>query len=51
MNHEYLSICWIRRIQGNRFSVIEANENEIELSFSRTWNKDDSSPPLNIDKR
>ncbi|XP_022638462.1 probable rhamnogalacturonate lyase B [Vigna radiata var. radiata] len=38
-------------IEGSRFSVIEANENEVELSFSRTWNKDNSSPPLNIDKR
>ncbi|KAG2409066.1 uncharacterized protein HKW66_Vig0038880 [Vigna angularis] len=40
-----------RGIEGSRFSVIETNKNEVELSFSRTWNKDNSSPPLNIDKR
>ncbi|KAK7361048.1 hypothetical protein VNO77_03075 [Canavalia gladiata] len=40
-----------RGIEGTRFSVIEESENQVELSFSRTWDMDNSSLPLNIDKR
>ncbi|KAG5017080.1 hypothetical protein JHK85_023216 [Glycine max] len=40
-----------RGIQGSKFSVIEASENQVEVSFTRTWDMDSSSLPLNIDKR
>ncbi|XP_047316241.1 probable rhamnogalacturonate lyase B [Impatiens glandulifera] len=38
------------RLRGTRFKVIEHNEDQIEISFSRTWNSN-VEVPLNIDKR
>lgn len=39
------------RLTGTSFKVIIQNENQIELSFTRTWSEGDSKVPLNIDKR
>ncbi|XP_059624760.1 probable rhamnogalacturonate lyase B isoform X4 [Cornus florida] len=45
-------IKWLfYRIEGTNFRVIMEDENQIELSFSRTWNNDSETIPLNIDKR
>ncbi|XP_065872226.1 probable rhamnogalacturonate lyase B isoform X2 [Euphorbia lathyris] len=38
------------RMEGTSFKVVVHNEEEIQLSFSRTWNSS-SLVPLNIDKR
>ncbi|KAI4314447.1 hypothetical protein L6164_027355 [Bauhinia variegata] len=42
-----------QRITGTEFSVIAANEDQVELSFSRNWttSMNGSSVPINIDKR
>ncbi|KAL5177400.1 Rhamnogalacturonate lyase [Glycine soja] len=58
-NRGYFDIVWnapgstskLWGIQGSKFSVIEASENQVEVSFTRTWDMDSSSLPLNIDKR
>ncbi|XP_047340187.1 probable rhamnogalacturonate lyase B [Impatiens glandulifera] len=39
----------IDRADGTHFKVIVQNENQVEISFSRTWKW--SGAPLNIDKR
>ncbi|KAG4399641.1 hypothetical protein AAZX31_08G266800 [Glycine max] len=57
----YLDVVWntpgkpsnCQRIYGTKFSVIAADENMVEVSFSRTWTSsmNDSSVPMNIDMR
>ncbi|ESW28447.1 hypothetical protein PHAVU_003G287200 [Phaseolus vulgaris] len=57
----YLDVVWntpgkssnFQRIVGTNFSVIAADENMVELSFSRTWTSsmNGSSVPMNIDIR
>ncbi|KAK3017900.1 hypothetical protein RJ639_005206 [Escallonia herrerae] len=41
------------KLFGTNFKVIVQNEDQIELSFARTWNPslDDSKVPLNVDRR
>ncbi|KAK7386695.1 hypothetical protein VNO78_27030 [Psophocarpus tetragonolobus] len=58
-NRGYFDIVWNKPgstsrlwgIQGSKFTVIEENENQIEVSFSRAWDMQDSNLPINIDKR
>ncbi|KAM7515835.1 hypothetical protein LguiA_005418 [Lonicera macranthoides] len=38
------------KLEGSSFKIIEQNENQVELSFSRTWNHD-SGIPVNTDRR
>ncbi|RDX82939.1 rhiE, partial [Mucuna pruriens] len=57
----YLDVVWnipgkpsnFQRIHGTKCSVIAADENLVELSFSRTWTSsmNGSSVPMNIDIR
>ncbi|GMQ06745.1 hypothetical protein CsSME_00051202 [Camellia sinensis var. sinensis] len=39
--------------EGTRYSVVMEDENQIEISFTRTWNSslNDTGMPLNVDKR
>lgn len=41
------------RIQGTSFSVVQEDEDQVELSFTRTWDPSQKGKavPLNIDKR
>ncbi|KAL5556619.1 hypothetical protein UlMin_038855 [Ulmus minor] len=41
------------RLQGTKFDVIKSDENQIEISFTKTWNvsSGDTRFPLNVDKR
>ncbi|KAM7515834.1 hypothetical protein LguiA_005417 [Lonicera macranthoides] len=58
-DREYWDVVWntpgsdINRdkLTGTSFKVIIQNENQIELSFTKTWSEGDSKVPLNIDKR
>ncbi|KAF3447273.1 hypothetical protein FNV43_RR12453 [Rhamnella rubrinervis] len=63
-NRGYWDLVWIGkgstgkkgsldRLEGTDFKVIVENEEQIEVSFSRTWNfsLDGKLVPLNIDKR
>ncbi|XP_057418464.1 uncharacterized protein LOC130712662 [Lotus japonicus] len=54
-NRGYFDIVWndsnYLGFSGDKFSVIEQNENQVEVSFSSTWNMDRSNIPLNIDLR
>ncbi|KAL2344436.1 hypothetical protein Fmac_005721 [Flemingia macrophylla] len=57
----YLDVVWntpgktsnFQRIHGTNFSIVAAEENMVELSFSRTWTSsmNGSSVPINIDMR
>ncbi|KAF1861761.1 hypothetical protein Lal_00026198 [Lupinus albus] len=57
----YFDVVWnepgktglFQRIDGTKFSIIEQNENIVEVSFSRTWTTSlrGSNVPMNIDKR
>ncbi|XP_061361401.1 probable rhamnogalacturonate lyase B [Gastrolobium bilobum] len=55
----YFDVVWnvpgnhskVWRVYGNKFSVIEANEDQVEVSFSRTWDMDGSSLPINVEIR
>ncbi|CAJ1931230.1 unnamed protein product [Sphenostylis stenocarpa] len=57
----YLDVVWnkkgkagkFQRVDGKNFSVIVANENIVEVSFSRKWTASmkGSSVPINIDQR
>ncbi|KAK7366900.1 hypothetical protein VNO80_08903 [Phaseolus coccineus] len=60
-NRGYLDVVWnkqgkagkFQRVDGANFSVIVANKNIVEVSFSRTWTSSmkGSSVPINIDQR
>ncbi|XP_019447183.1 PREDICTED: uncharacterized protein LOC109350396 [Lupinus angustifolius] len=61
-NRGYVDVVWnktgkeantFQRVHGTRFSVITADENMVEVSFSRRWtfSMGGSSVPINIDKR
>ena len=39
------------RIEGTNFRIITQNEEQVEISFSRTWNGGSDHIPLNVDKR
>lgn len=43
----------ICRIKGTSFQVIKENEDQVEISFTRTWDstQEGKAVPLNIDKR
>ena len=43
----------LRRLKGTDFNVIMEDEDQVELSFKKTWNftNGNSSAPLNVDKR
>ncbi|KAL5559923.1 hypothetical protein UlMin_036134 [Ulmus minor] len=64
INRGYWDLVWIGngsqgkkgsldRLEGTDFKVILENEEQIEVSFTRTWNTslDGKQVPLNIDKR
>ncbi|KAL7205322.1 hypothetical protein ACSBR2_018299 [Camellia fascicularis] len=40
-------------LEGTSYSVVMEDENQIEISFTRTWNSslNDTGMPLNVDKR
>ncbi|KAK6150315.1 hypothetical protein DH2020_015247 [Rehmannia glutinosa] len=38
-------------LEGTSYEVIVQNENEIEISFTRTWEDGSLNVPLNVDKR
>ncbi|KAK6150317.1 hypothetical protein DH2020_015249 [Rehmannia glutinosa] len=40
-----------RAIEGTSYKVIIRNENQTEISFTRTWKVGSSNVPLNVDKR
>ncbi|CAK9320533.1 unnamed protein product [Citrullus colocynthis] len=59
-NRGYWDVVWNQpnrasatdRVRATNFKVITANSDQIELSFTKTWDPSDSfSLPLNIDKR
>ncbi|XP_017227879.1 uncharacterized protein LOC108203448 [Daucus carota subsp. sativus] len=68
-NRGYWDVVWSKPedpgdiydvLQGTHFRVVVANEDQVELSFTKTWippvkgtkrPRDDNSLPLNIDKR
>uniref|UniRef100_A0A9I9CSD4 rhamnogalacturonan endolyase n=1 Tax=Cucumis melo TaxID=3656 RepID=A0A9I9CSD4_CUCME len=59
-NRGYWDVVWNRpnkasatdRVRATNFKVITANDDQVELSFTKTWDPSDaSSLPLNIDKR
>ncbi|XP_038882453.1 probable rhamnogalacturonate lyase B [Benincasa hispida] len=59
-NRGYWDVVWNRpnrasatdRVRATEFKVITVNSDQIELSFTKTWDPSDSSSlPLNIDKR
>lgn len=39
------------RLDGTNVYVVREEDDQVELSFVRTWNSSDSGLPLNIDKR
>ncbi|OIV94471.1 hypothetical protein TanjilG_25533 [Lupinus angustifolius] len=57
----YFDVVWnepgkpgiFQRIEGTKFSIIEQDENKVEVSFSRTWTTSlrGSNVPMSIDKR
>ena len=46
----FLVFC---RLEGTKFEIITQNEEQVEISFTRTWtiSKRGSLVPLNVDKR
>jgi len=46
-------LCVFRRLEGTKFEIITQNEEQIEISFTRTWtiSRRGSLVPLNVDKR
>ncbi|CAN7133347.1 unnamed protein product [Brassica rapa subsp. narinosa] len=45
------SLPKLDRIEGTNFRIITQNEEQVEISFSRTWNGGSDHIPLNVDKR
>ncbi|CAG7898889.1 unnamed protein product [Brassica rapa] len=45
------SLPKLDRIEGTNFRIITQNEEQVEISFSRTWNGGSDHSPLNVDKR
>ncbi|KAL7143859.1 hypothetical protein ABFS83_08G220200 [Erythranthe nasuta] len=41
----------IDNLEGTSYKVIVQNENQTEISFTRTWTVGSSNAPLNVDKR
>ncbi|KAL1194904.1 hypothetical protein V5N11_020028 [Cardamine amara subsp. amara] len=39
------------RVEGTKFNIITQTQDQVEISFSRTWEGDHSHIPLNVDKR
>ncbi|XP_051140620.1 probable rhamnogalacturonate lyase B [Andrographis paniculata] len=39
------------KLEGTNFHVVMEEDNQVELSFTRTWNSTSKGLPLNIDKR
>ncbi|KAL5556635.1 hypothetical protein UlMin_038871 [Ulmus minor] len=62
-NRGYWDIAWnnlgvsrgvnVDKLLGTKFSVIKSDQDQAEISFSRTWNVSfgDNVAPLNVDKR
>ncbi|CAL5426182.1 unnamed protein product [Camellia sinensis] len=46
-------VLHLKKPEGTRYSVVIEDENQIEISFTRTWNSslNDTGMPLNVDKR
>ncbi|OMO87945.1 hypothetical protein COLO4_20518 [Corchorus olitorius] len=52
----YWDVVWgddglFDKMETQHFNVITQTDDNVELSFSKTWNSHDRSVPLNIDKR
>ncbi|EXC11824.1 hypothetical protein L484_009236 [Morus notabilis] len=39
------------RLEGTKFEIINEDENQIEISFTKRWNDSSHSFPINVDKR
>ncbi|KAL9160710.1 hypothetical protein ABFS82_08G218400 [Erythranthe guttata] len=59
-NRGYWDLVWSKpdhphdvfdKLDGDSFEVIMEDENQVEISFLRTWNSSETGLPLNIDKR
>ncbi|XP_042019051.1 rhamnogalacturonate lyase-like [Salvia splendens] len=50
-NEASSSIGKTDNLEGTDYKVISQSENQIEISFTRTWSPPSSLAPLNIDKR
>ncbi|KAI3451276.1 hypothetical protein Pfo_007941 [Paulownia fortunei] len=59
-NRGYWDLVWskpdhpydnIDKLDGTSFYVVMEDENQVEVSFLRTWNSSETGLPLNIDKR
>ncbi|KAJ8769308.1 hypothetical protein K2173_002512 [Erythroxylum novogranatense] len=55
----YMDMVWERpegketidNLHGNKFKVITQNEDQIEVSFTRSWDSSSNLSPLNVDRR
>ncbi|KAL8476324.1 hypothetical protein ACS0TY_028844 [Phlomoides rotata] len=59
-NRGYWDVVWsqldhpkdnIDKLDGTNVYVVQEDDDQVELSFVRTWNSSDTGLPLNIDKR
>ncbi|XP_019177210.1 PREDICTED: rhamnogalacturonate lyase B-like isoform X2 [Ipomoea nil] len=59
-NRGYWSVTWnhltnktqiMDKLEGTSFKVIAQSEDQVEVSFTRTWNGSATHPPLHVDRR